>query len=102
MENEAPETLSAGLEPEGTNVFQEINRHLLIVAEAAAALVDAGICPEARVIGVGLPTFGGGSLYQYLSRSDELSGRAAASALVERIIAVESNGDSNAKNSRSS
>jgi len=44
----------------------------------------------------------GWSLYGYFSQSDELSGGAALTALVERIIAVESNGDPNAKNSRSS
>src|SRR5436190_22776945 len=48
MEDEAPETLPASLEPEGTNVFQEIDWHLLIVAEAAAALVDAKTWPEVR------------------------------------------------------
>jgi hypothetical protein len=48
MEDEAPETLPASLEPEGTNVFQEIDRHLLIVAEAAAALVDSKTWPEVR------------------------------------------------------
>jgi hypothetical protein len=60
------------------------------------------VVTSALVIALGLGSFGGWSLYQYISQSDELSGRAAVSALVERIIAVESNGDPNAKNSRSS
>jgi hypothetical protein len=46
--------------------------------------------------------FGGWSLYRYFGLSDELSGTTAVSTLVERIIAVESDGDPNAKNSRSS
>jgi hypothetical protein len=41
-------------------------------------------------------------LYGYFNQSNEVSGTIAVSALVERIIAVESNGDPNAKNSRSS
>jgi hypothetical protein len=51
------------------------------------------------VLGLG---FGGLGLYRFLDQSDDLSGTTAVSALVERIIAVESNGDPNAKNSRSS
>jgi hypothetical protein len=46
--------------------------------------------------------FGGSSLYRYFDRRDELTGRAAITAVVERIIDVESNGDPNAKNRRSS
>jgi hypothetical protein len=136
-----PETPPGSSATKGKDVFQEIDKHLLIVFDAVAALVDAETCPEARlarlapplpnevmipdrnerwasaprgcdlqffvvtsalVIALGLGSFGGWSLYQYISQSDELSGRAAVSALVERIIAVESNGDPNAKNSRSS
>ena len=44
----------------------------------------------------------GSSLYSYFDRRDELTDRAAVNAVVERIIAVESDGDPNAKNSRSS
>lgn len=139
--NEAPDTPRASSEPKGKNVFQEINKHLLIVFNAAAALVDVGTRSKASVTGVvppranqvtipnrnqfwasaprgsdlqffvvtsalvialGLGSFGGWSLYRYFSKPDELSGRVAVSALVERIITVESNGDPNAKNSRSS
>ena len=123
------------------DVFQEFDKHLLIVYEAAAALVDRKTCLEARVnrcipsrlarlrslvgtnaghraslqrisdlqffvvtcallIVLSLGSLGGWSLYRYLGQSDELSGTAAVTALVERIIAVESNGDPNAKNSR--
>ncbi|MGB8575775.1 MAG: hypothetical protein WCD56_04315 [Pseudolabrys sp.] len=46
--------------------------------------------------------FGGSNLYRYLDRRDDLTGRAAINAVVERIIGAESNGDPNAKNSRSS
>jgi hypothetical protein len=41
MRNEAPETLRASSEPEGRSVFHEIDKHLLIVSNAAAALADA-------------------------------------------------------------
>jgi Transglycosylase SLT domain len=143
MENEAPETQRVSSEPEGKGIFQEIDKHLLIVSDAAAALFSADTCSEARLtdaaprrahelavpsrserwtsheprsgsdlqffvitstllIVLGLGSLGGGSLHRYFGRSDELSGQAAVSALVERIIAVESNGDPNAKNSRSS
>jgi hypothetical protein len=136
-----PETPPGRSETKGKNVFQEIDKHLLIVFDAVAALVDSKTCPDARlarlapplpnevtipdrnerwasaprgcdlqffvvtsalVIALGLGSFGGWSLYQYFSKPDELSGRAAVSALVERINAVESNGDPNAKNNRSS
>lgn len=43
------------------------------------------------------------NLYSYFDRRDEMTDRAAAvNAVVERIIAVESDGDPNAKNGRSS
>jgi hypothetical protein len=139
MENEAPETQRVSSEPEGKGIFQEIDKHLLIVSDAAAALFSADTCSEARLtdaaprrahelavpsrserwtsheprsgsdlqffvititllIVLGLGSLGGG--HRYFGRSDELSGQAAVSALVERIIAVESNGEPNAKNSR--
>ena len=137
MENQAPETSRESFEPEGRSVFHEVDKHLLIVSDAAAALAD-GINFKSRasppraheitvpsqnerwdlreprgfdcqffvvttalwiVLGLG---FGGLSLYRFLDQSDELSGTTAVSALVEQIIAVESNGDPNAKNSRSS
>ncbi len=45
----------------------------------------------------------GGSWYRYFwDRPDELTGQAAVDAIVERIIKVESNGDPNTRNSRSS
>jgi hypothetical protein len=135
-----PATPPGSSETKGKGVFQEIDKHLLIVSDAVAALVDGGTCPKARLarLAFPLPTevtipnrnerwasapresdcqffvittallivlglgFGGWSLYRFLSQSDELSGKTAVSALVERIIAVESNGDPNAKNSRSS
>ena len=136
-----PETPPRSSETKGKDVFQEIDKHLLIVSDAVAALVEGETYPKARlarlaiplpnevtipnrnerwasaprgfdlqffvvtsalVAALGLGSFGGWGLHQYMSRSDELSGRAAVSALVERIMAVESNGDPNAKNSRSS
>ena len=66
--------------------------------------------PQARTLFVivtgallmALGWFGGSNLYRYLDRRDDLTGRAAINAVVERIIDAESNGDPNAKNSRSS
>ena len=146
MRNEAPETLRASSGPEGRSVFHEVDKHLLIVSDAAAALARAESDSKGRltvaappkvtrlrslvgtnrnerwtahepgggfdlqffvvtcalVIALSLGSLGGWSLYRYLGRSEELSGRATLTALVERIMAVESNGDPNAKNSRSS
>ena len=48
MGNEAPEALRASSEPAEKDVFQEFDKHLLIVYEAAAALVDRKTCLEAR------------------------------------------------------
>jgi hypothetical protein len=142
MEIEAPQTRRASFEPQGKGIFQKIDKQLLIVSDAAAALFSADTSSEARLtdatrrradevapgrserwtsheprsgsdlqffvitttllIVLGLGSLGGWSLYLYFGRSEELSGQAAVSTLVERIIAVESNGDPNAKNSRSS
>jgi Transglycosylase SLT domain len=141
MENEAPETSRVKPQPGGSRVFHEVDKHLLAVCDAAAALAQAEANSKARsndafpprpheitvltqndrwdsrefcgfdrqffvvttalliVLGLG---FGGWKLYRSLSQSGELSGTTAVSALVERIVAVESNGDPNAKNSRSS
>ncbi len=58
------------------------------------------ICGFLTALGLG---WFGGSWYRYfLDRPDELTGQTAIDAVVERIIEVESNGDPNAKNSRSS
>jgi hypothetical protein len=144
MRNDAPETLRASSGPEGRSVFHEIDKHLLTVSDAAAALARAEsdskgrltdaappkatrlrslvgtnrnerwtphepgsgfdlqffVVTSALLIVLSLGSLGGWSLYRYLGRSEELSGRATLTALVERIMAVESNGDPNAKNSR--
>jgi hypothetical protein len=124
-----PETPSGSSETKGNNVFQEIDKHLLVVSDAIAA--SARLAPPlpnevtipnrnerwasapresdcqffvvtvALLIVLGLG-FGGWGLYRSFDQLDELSGTTAVSALVERIIVVESNGDPNAKNSRSS
>jgi len=57
---------------------------------------------SALVSAFGLGWIIGSSLYSYFDRRDELTDTAAVNAVVERIIAVESDGDPNAKNSRSS
>ena len=132
MGNEPPEALQANLQPAENNVFQEFDKHLLLVSEAAAALADRETCPKARATDAAPPrireiaipcpnqrwtsreprkafdlqyivlatalllalAFGclaGRSLYGYFDQPDEVSGTTAVSALVERIIAVESN-----------
>jgi hypothetical protein len=60
------------------------------------------VVASALSIAPGLGWLGGLTLYDRMIQSDELSGRAAVSALVERIISVESNGDPSVKNGRSS
>jgi hypothetical protein len=57
------------------------------------------IVTGAFLVALGLGWFGGAN---YFDRRDALTGRAAVNAVVERIIGVESNGNPNAKNSRSS
>lgn len=125
-------------------VFNEIDKQLLVVSQAAAALIGTQACPIATIsntaplrvheiavpnenerrvahelcsgrgprliivmgaalVALGLGWFGGPSLYRLIDHSrNELTGRAAVNAVVERIINVESNGDPNAKNKRSS
>jgi hypothetical protein len=56
----------------------------------------------ALVSAFGLGWITGSNLYSYLDRGDEITDRSTVNAVVERIIAVESDGDPNAKNSRSS
>jgi hypothetical protein len=142
MGNKAPETLRASSELDGNSVFCEIDKHLSIISDTAAALIDTKTYPEDRLtdaapscghkitvpirnerwvshesrnrsglqlfivtstllVVLGLGSFDGWSLYRYFSRPDELNGMAAVNALVERIIAVESVGDPNARNGRS-
>ena len=50
----------------------------------------------------GLGWCGGNSMWLFELRPDHLTGGAAVNAVVERIISIESNGDPNAKNKRSS
>ena len=54
MGNEAPEALRASSEPAEKEVFQEFGKHLLIVYEAAAALLDRKTCLEARATNASL------------------------------------------------
>ncbi len=73
-------------------------RFVLAVAGVMGALMGAII-----LAAPGLGWFGGSWYRYFLDRPpDELTGRAAIDAVVERIIEVESNGDPNATNSRSS
>jgi hypothetical protein len=56
----------------------------------------------ALVSAFGLGWITGSNLYSYFDRGDEITDRSAVNAVVERIIAAESNGDPNLKNSHSS
>jgi len=60
------------------------------------------IVTGALLAALGLGWFGGSNLYRFHDSRDELTGKAAVNAVVERIIGVESNGDPNAKNKHSS
>jgi hypothetical protein len=143
QEKEALENPRTLLKLKRIGIFYELDKQLLLVSHAAAALIDTRVCPIAAVseaapltipeiavprqnerlvpheagwgrghraaIGTGallaalvLGCFGGSNLYRYFDTRDELSGSAAINAVVERIVDVESNGDPNAKNSRSS
>lgn len=87
MRNEQPLTFSIGGHPLTPWTGQVIPRFV------AAGLLLAAF---------GLGWFGGGSVDSYLDKRDELPTGATVNAIVEKIIAVESNGDPNAKNKRSS
>ncbi len=54
------------------------------------------------LLAFGLASFVGSYLYRHFEWQDELTDGAAVNVVVERIIGVESNGDANAKNGRSS
>jgi hypothetical protein len=142
-QEEHPDALPAVLEMKRIGVFDEIDKQLLIVSDAAAALIDAKAYPggsltdaasltareiavpgqserwvshkprsgqelhlfiviSGLLIALGFGWFGGSNFYRYFYGRDGLTGKAAVNAVVERIIAVESNGNPNAKNSRSS
>ena len=60
------------------------------------------VATGALLVALGLGWFGEANLYRYVDGPDELIDRAAVNAVVERIIGVESTGNRNAKNSRSS
>jgi hypothetical protein len=66
------------------------------------ARTSARYCNRCIFSSARLSWFGGSNLYRYFDRRDELTGRATVNAVVERIIGIESNGNRNAKNSRSS
>ena len=124
-------------------ILNEIDKQILIVSHAAAALFDtqaySGVAVSetaplstrqiavpspnehwvsreprgerglwfvlltgALLATLGLGWFGGSNLCRLLYGRDNLTGRAAVNAVVERVISVESNGDPNSKNRRSS
>jgi hypothetical protein len=64
--------------------------------------LQLGIVTGAFLVALGLGLYGGSDMYQLLERQDQMTGRSAVDAVVNRIISVESNGDQNAKNKRSS
>ena len=143
QQNEELEVPPALSDARGTGILNEIDKRLLILYDAAAALIDTQACPAVKtsdaaplsaheipvpsqnaswvshepcigrglrlvivtgvlLMALGLGWFGGSHFYRYFDKRDELTGRAAINAVVERIIGVESNADPTAKNNRSS
>lgn len=130
----------ARAEAKTVGIFDEIDKQLLILSNAAAASVDTQcavikisntpplhdivflpqderwlfreprngrrlrliIGTGALLVAFGLGWLGGSTLYHLFDSRDELTGRAAINAVVERMIAVESRGDPNTKNKGSS
>ncbi len=64
--------------------------------------VPVGLLTLALIAALGLAWLGGTHLVRWALERPALTGAAAIQAVVERIIVVESNGDPNAKNKRSS
>ena len=86
-----------------------LNKQLVTLSSAGHSLTPRSARAIRRFIGAallltafGLGWFGGGSVYNYFDQGDELATGAAVNAIVAKIIAVESNGDPNAKNKHSS
>ena len=143
QQNEEMEVPPVLLDARGTGILNEVDKQLLILYDAAAALINTQAHPAvttsdaaplrvheiavpsqnarwvsqephggrgrrlvvvtgALLMALGLGWFSGSNFYRYFDKRDELTGRAAINAVVERIIGVESNGDPTAKNSRSS
>jgi hypothetical protein len=50
-----PKTPPGSSETNGKNLFQEIDKHLLIVSDVVAALVDGGTCRKARLARLAFP-----------------------------------------------
>lgn len=71
--------------------------HRFVGIQGVALVVGLG----ALLVAIGLGWVGE-SLYAYLDQPDDLTRQPAISAIVARIIAAESNGDRNLKNSQSS
>jgi hypothetical protein len=108
---------------EATARLIETRAHLAVKMSDAAPLKISELIPDRRrvsrkkrkgrerrlvfrisalVAAFGLGWTVGSNLYSYFDRRGETTDRSAVNAVVERIIAVESDGDPNAKNSRSS
>src|SRR5260370_36104405 len=64
--------------------------------------IPVGLLTLALIAALGLAWLGGTHLVRWVLERPPLTGDAAIHAVVERIIQVESNGDPNAKNKRSS
>ena len=142
-QNQVLEAPPARLDLKSIGILSEIDKQLLILYDAAGALIDTRAYPAvttsdtaprrahgiavlsqnarwvsheprsgqglrlvivtgALLMAFGLGWFSGSNLSRYFDRRDELTGRAAINAVVERIIGVELNGDPTAKNDRSS
>jgi hypothetical protein len=142
QEDEARAAASAFLEIDKIRILSEIDKQLLILSQAAAAIAysetslavsesnpamsagefdqpceserelvnDPGIglgiravlVAAALVAALGFAWFAGSNLYRHVDGYDELTSEAAIDRLVERIVEVESSGNPNKKNGRSS
>ena len=86
MGNEAPEALRASSEPAEKEVFQEFGKHLLIVYEAAAALLDRKTCLEARATNASPPK---ARAVTVLSQHERWTSREPASGFDLQFFVVE-------------
>jgi len=94
------------------SIFSDIDTQISVHSEAADRRWDAHnsgggqglqllIGIAALIMAIGLGLFGN-SLYQHFDKRGELTGHATISAVVEQIIAAESSGDPNLKDTHSS
>jgi len=99
-------TIATTFEPASQTVHEitvpHQNGHRVLHEPASGPGLRTAIITGALLLAVCLGWFGLSYLSQFIERRDELSSSTAINAVVERIIGVESNGNLDAKNGRSS